>query len=267
MIVIVTSSVTTTLFFYYGVHPRLWVQERRLGSHSPSQYLEFSKWFLTNYLFTNFSSAWKLFVPVKLDNALIDFTEMAYMSNYSSKRLNSELNKKVILRERKRHTTRRVASARYAALSNGVPHPVLARGDTPSSPGQGVPHPVLGGWGYPIPGSGVWGVPHPVLAGGGTSSQVQVGEGGTPSSPGWGDGTPSSSGQGRGAYPRVKSLLGVPGVSPIQTWDGVPHQLDGVSPIQMCDGVPPVSWMRYPPDLGWGTPPSRPVMGYPLPSA
>ena len=32
--------------------------------------------------------------------------------------------KKVLLRERKRHTARRVASARYAALCNGggVPH-------------------------------------------------------------------------------------------------------------------------------------------------
>ena len=39
-------------------------------------------------------------------------------------------NKKVLLRERKRHNARRVASARYAALSNG---------------GGGVPHPVLGG--------------------------------------------------------------------------------------------------------------------------
>ena len=42
-------------------------------------------------------------------------------------------NKKVLLRKRKRHTVRRVASARYAALSNGG--------------GGGVPHP---DWGYPI---------------------------------------------------------------------------------------------------------------------
>ena len=46
------------------------------------------------------------------------------------------MNKKVLLRERKRHTARRVASTLYAALSNG-------RGVTPSSPGQGVPHPVM----------------------------------------------------------------------------------------------------------------------------
>ena len=37
---------------------------------------------------------------------------------------NFKLNKKVLLRERKRHTARRVASARYAALCNGggAPH-------------------------------------------------------------------------------------------------------------------------------------------------
>ena len=33
--------------------------------------------------------------------------------------LGSILNKKVLLQERKRHTGRRVGSARYAALSNG----------------------------------------------------------------------------------------------------------------------------------------------------
>ena len=41
----------------------------------------------------------------------------------------------VLLLERKRHTARRVASARYAALSpnggGGVPHPVLDRGGYP----------------------------------------------------------------------------------------------------------------------------------------
>ena len=42
-------------------------------------------------------------------------------------------NKKVLLRERKRHTTSRVASAHYAALSNG------RGGVTPSSHGGGYP--------------------------------------------------------------------------------------------------------------------------------
>ena len=43
---------------------------------------------------------------------------------------NALSNKKVLLRERKRHTARHVASARYAAVSNGwgVPHPDLIGG-------------------------------------------------------------------------------------------------------------------------------------------
>ena len=44
---------------------------------------------------------------------------------------NYDDNKKVLLRERKRHTAHRVASARYATLSpdggGGVPHPDLWR--------------------------------------------------------------------------------------------------------------------------------------------
>ena len=69
-------------------------------------------------------------------------------------------NKKVLLRERKRHTARRVASAHYAALSNGW-------GGTPSRPGWGgVPwapphHPDLE-WGTPHPDLG-WSTPHPDL--------------------------------------------------------------------------------------------------------
>ena len=54
-------------------------------------------------------------------------------------------NKKVLLRERKRHTARCVASARYAALSNG------GGGGTPFSPGGGgyprYPWPGLDGGG------------------------------------------------------------------------------------------------------------------------
>ena len=68
----------------------------------------------------------------------------------SAKELNYHINKKVLLRERKRHTARRVASARYAALCNGgggvnpsqvggYPVPCLGRGGTPSQVG-GVPH-------------------------------------------------------------------------------------------------------------------------------
>ena len=53
------------------------------------------------------------------------------------------LNKKVLLRERKRHTAHPVASARYAALSNGWMggggYPIQSWwGVSPSRPGQGV---------------------------------------------------------------------------------------------------------------------------------
>ena len=74
------------------------------------------------------------------------------------------INKKVLLRERKRHTARRVASARYADLSSdgegGMPHPVLDRGypipsldrrGTISSPGWEGGY-LIQSWagGYPI---------------------------------------------------------------------------------------------------------------------
>ena len=53
-------------------------------------------------------------------------------------------NKKVLLRERKRHTTRRVASTHSAVLlpraGGGYPHPVL----------MGVPHPVPMGYPHPV---------------------------------------------------------------------------------------------------------------------
>ena len=94
-------------------------------------------------------------------------------------------NKKVLQRERKRHTTRRVASARYADLSRGGT-PSQVWGGTPSHV-WGVPRPRSGGvprpmsGGYPIPGQGVThpmsgGYPVPCL--GGTPSHVW---GGTPS--------------------------------------------------------------------------------------
>ena len=49
------------------------------------------------------------------------------------------MNKKVLLRERKRHTSRRAASARFADGGGG----------TPSSPGQGDTPSSLGQWGVP----------------------------------------------------------------------------------------------------------------------
>ena len=69
--------------------------------------------------------------------------------------------KKVLLRERKRHTSRRVACARHAALSpnggggRGVPHPVWdGKGDTPSSPRKGGT-PILSWIGVPLSGPGM----------------------------------------------------------------------------------------------------------------
>ena len=92
-----------------------------------------------------------------------------------SKKRSYEYNKKIVLRERKRHTAHRVKSkcslccclrgrgypiqswpgeVPHQVLSpgwgGGLSHLVLVRG-YPSSPGGGVPHLVLSpGWGYPI---------------------------------------------------------------------------------------------------------------------
>ena len=90
------------------------------------------------------------------------------------KRSNPQINKKVLLRERKRHrsTARHVASDRYGGgggvhypvMVGGVPHPDpphhpdLVRGGTSSRPGQG------GYPGYPTTIQTWSGVPHPDLA-------------------------------------------------------------------------------------------------------
>ena len=96
-------------------------------------------------------------------------------------------NKTVLLRERKRLTTRRVASTHSAVLTgrgggphlglaSGVPHPALARGPgtevpptwdwgTPPPPGPGVPPPPGTGGpphlglGYPPTPTWAWGTP------------------------------------------------------------------------------------------------------------
>ena len=80
-------------------------------------------------------------------------------------------NKKVLLRESKRHTARRVASARSAALSpgwvGGTPSSTNGRGITPYSP-DGVYTPIQYWWGYPgylTPPPMSWmGLPPPQLA-------------------------------------------------------------------------------------------------------
>ena len=79
------------------------------------------------------------------------------------------LNKKVLLRERKRHTARHVASAHYAALSHRwggypgyPPYPNLRWVTPPSRPGQGgpqVPPPSKPEMGYPPPSRPGQGVP------------------------------------------------------------------------------------------------------------
>ena len=97
--------------------------------------------------------------------------------------------KKVLLRERKRHTARRVVSARYAALSYGWGR------STPSSPGgggggvtPGTPHhPDLAGGHHP----GLAGGHHPDLAGGGYPGYPHPDLGwGTPPPTDLGQGTP-----------------------------------------------------------------------------
>ena len=109
--------------------------------------------------------------------------------------------KKVLLREPKRHTARRVASARYADLSRGVT-PSQVRGGTPSHVPGGTPSHVWGGtpsqvqgW-YPFPGLG--GYPIPGL---GCTPLARPGMG-YPPGPDLGWGTPLPSRPGRGTPPR-----------------------------------------------------------------
>ena len=144
--------------------------------------------------------------------------------------LNTLSYKKVLLRERKRHTARRVASTRCAALS-GV-------GGTWSQV-WGVPCPRSRG--YPVPGLG------------GTPSQVW---GGTPSQV-WGVPHPRS-----GGVPHPRS-----GGVPHPRSGGVPHP-DLVRGVLRVPPTLPRPGMGYPPylDLGWGTPLPRPEMGYPPPT-
>ena len=164
-----------------------------------------------------------------------------FVNHFKSYQFN--LNKKVLLRERKRHTARRVASPRYAVPVGGTPPP-------PS-------------WDLTWMGE----VLHP--AGGGTPScwregvtPSQVWTGGAPHSAGWG--TPTWTWE--GVFPCQ------------QDWVPWPWQLDGVPPTWTCEGgtpsagwgtptwtwegvtpPPPVSWMGYPPSAGWGTPPPASV--------
>ena len=110
--------------------------------------------------------------------------------------------KKVLVCERKRHTARHEASARYAALSPNwgggrLPHPVL-EGDTHSVMEGGAPE-----MGYPPPRPGLdWGSP-----------PIQTWDGGT-------------------YPPTYHPDPVVPPPLPVQTWDGIPL-------LQSWDGGPP----------------------------
>ena len=159
-------------------------------------------------------------LPTKVNLSSISISTTFLYNNRTTQ------NKKVLLRELKSHTTRRVASARYAALSPNK-HPVLDWG--------GGPHPVLGE-GYPIQ---AWT--------GGTLSSPGCGGGVTPSSSGWGVPQGSPSGPGMGYHPHPDLGWGTPSV---QTWEwGTPHPDLGM-------GYPPVqTWDAPPPSAGWGTPP------------
>ena len=160
---------------------------------------------------------------------------------------NTSLNKKVLLRECKRHTARLVATTPSVVFTVGWGGGTPIPGPDPDS---GVPHP-RSRWGYPIPDWGVphprsrcrWVVPHP-------RSRWRY--------PIPGRGKPSLVG-----YPPHLDLAGVP--HPIWTWPGYPHlDLARVPPSGPGQGtthldlarVPPIgTWLGYPPSgPGWGTP-------------
>ena len=110
-------------------------EEKRLKSHEHQKALVSLNWptypgenqnrSLVAGLITSF---------VQLDFLLVFFSlKSLFCCFYFSARVKQFVNKKVLLRKRKRHTARRVASTRYADLSpvwGGVPHPVL-NGDYP----------------------------------------------------------------------------------------------------------------------------------------
>ena len=116
------------------------------------------------------SSLWKLCRTQILEIRLFAFQATLSFGNKNNGDYRFEKNlwncsktRKVLPRERKRHTARRVVSTCSVALSprgggKGVPHPVL--------PGR-YPHPVLM-WGDRVPtfSPDVRGVSHPVLTGG-----------------------------------------------------------------------------------------------------
>ena len=162
-------------------------------------------------------------------------------------------NKKVLLCEHKRHTARRVASARYAALSHGWRGVPLVPPTIQTWSG-GYPPPSRPGMGYPTQ---TWdGVPPPSRPGvryPPPPSRPRTGY--PPSRPGWGYpgySPPHHPDLGWGTWPRPE--MGYP---PPRPGMGTPP------PRPEMGYPPPRPGTGYPPDLRWGTPLPRPGMGYP----
>ena len=178
--------------------------------------------------------------------------------------LNSEKtfrNEKVLLRERKRHTTCRVASTRRAGQGGYTGWGPPARGSIlGGAPLPGVPQagpPLLAG-GYPGQG--------PLPVGEGTLGGTTCQQGGVPwaGPPYWqGGGYPGWGPSARGIPQAGPPYWGVPqaGPPPSAGWGTPHHELDGVLP------PPTMSWMGYPPPtiswMGYPPPPTISWMGYP----
>ena len=170
------------------------------------------------------------------------------------------IHKKVLLRERKRHTARRVA-ALPGWWRGGYPVQVWMVGGTPSQV-CGVPWPGLDGGGYPVPGVGGYpdlargypGYPlyHPDLARVPPPPTPDLG-GGTPYHPDL-DGVPHLRPEMGSPPPTIQTWTGYFPTSDLR-WGPPPHHPD-------LDGVPPPTL-----DLRWGTPPStiQTWTGYPPP--
>ena len=116
--------------------------------------------------------------------------------NYYS--LKSGVNKKVLLRERKRHTARCVANTPYVVLT-GYPPPGGTWSGTPPPPPPG------GTWSGGVPGQVPWGVPRPPR---GYPVRYPPGEGGYPDPPGGVPGPPL--GGTRSGTPRGGTRSGTP---------------------------------------------------------
>ena len=168
--------------------------------------------------------------------------------------MNSQINKKVLLRERKRHTARRVVNTPSVVLTGYPTHPDLARGVPYLPPRQGTPPA-----GYPHQGT-----PH-----------GRVPPGRVPpcwtwqcTPPGWTwQGNPPA-GPGRvppqqGTSGRVLPVRVPPSrVPPHWTWQGTPPRVDlaGYAPPQLDlagypPGCPMAFWEMLQSIMGYGYPP------------